>query len=132
MTNSSTSVDMPLGRRRFIGRLTAAMFLIVLLVAGAWLERAPLLRGIANVWIVSDPVTSADVVAVLGGGLEVRPFVAAEFYKKGLVPKVLVSEVLEAASSENRRHTGAQRAEPDGPAKAWGAGCCSRGIWACE
>jgi hypothetical protein len=72
MTNSSTSVDMPPNRRRFIGRLTTPILLIVLLVAGAWVERASLLRGMAAVWIVSDPVTSADVVAVLGGGLEVR------------------------------------------------------------
>ena len=100
MTNSSTSVDIPFRRRRVIGRLAASMLVIVLLVAGAWVARASLLRGIADVWIVSDPVTSADVVAVLGGGLEVRPFLAAEFYKKGLVPRVLVSAVPEAASSK--------------------------------
>ena len=37
-------------------------------------------------------------VAVLGGGLEVRPFAAAELYKKGLVTKILVSQVAEARS----------------------------------
>jgi uncharacterized SAM-binding protein YcdF (DUF218 family) len=100
MTNISTPTDMPLGRRRLTGRYTSAIFLLVFLVAGAWFERAPLLRGIADVWIVSDPVTPADVVAILGGGLEVRPFAAAEFFKKGLVTKVLVSEVPEGASSK--------------------------------
>jgi len=30
---------------------------------------------------------------VLGGGLEYRPFIAADLYKKGLVSKVLVSQV---------------------------------------
>ncbi len=30
---------------------------------------------------------------VLGGGLEYRPFAAAEFYRRGLVPKILVSNI---------------------------------------
>jgi hypothetical protein len=40
------------------------------------------------------------VVVVLGGEVEVRPFAAAELYKKGLVTKVLVSQVAEAPSSK--------------------------------
>jgi uncharacterized SAM-binding protein YcdF (DUF218 family) len=57
----------------------------------AWVARAPLLRGLADVWVISDEVTHADAVAVLGGGLDVRPFVAADLYRQGLVDKVLVS-----------------------------------------
>jgi hypothetical protein len=97
MTNIST--DMSLAGRRFIGRRVATILSLVVLVAGVWLERAPLLRGAANLWIVSDPITPADAVAVLGGDLEVRPFVAAELYKKGLVPRVLVSQVPQGRSS---------------------------------
>ena len=41
-------------------------------------------------------MTRADVVAVLGGGLEVRPFAAAELYKKGFVTKILISQVAES------------------------------------
>jgi uncharacterized SAM-binding protein YcdF (DUF218 family) len=70
--------------------------IIILMLAGlggwAWLEHKPLLRGIADFWIVSDAVTHADAVVVLGGGLTDRPFVAADLYKKGLVDKVLVSQ----------------------------------------
>jgi uncharacterized SAM-binding protein YcdF (DUF218 family) len=99
MPNASTASDMPFGGRWFIGRRVATTLSLVVVVAGVWLERAPLLRGAANLWIVSDPITPADAVAVLGGDLEVRPFVAAEFYKKGLVPKVLVSQVPEGRSS---------------------------------
>jgi uncharacterized SAM-binding protein YcdF (DUF218 family) len=58
-----------------------------------WAERAPLLRGAADLWIVSDPASHSDVVAVLGGGIDTRPFVAAELYKEGLVAKVIVSDV---------------------------------------
>jgi uncharacterized SAM-binding protein YcdF (DUF218 family) len=61
--------------------------------AGIWVERAPLLRGAAKLWIVSDAVSPADAAVVLGGGLDVRPFAAAELYQQGLVKKVVVSQV---------------------------------------
>jgi uncharacterized SAM-binding protein YcdF (DUF218 family) len=63
-----------------------------------WIEREAGLRGVADLWIVSDPITPADAVVVLGGGLDVRPFVAADLYAKGLVKKVLLSEVDEGRS----------------------------------
>jgi uncharacterized SAM-binding protein YcdF (DUF218 family) len=104
MTNISTAsdmttADMPHRAQRFVSRPVAAGFLLVVVIAGVWLERAPLLREAAELWIVSDPVTTADAVAVLGGDLEVRPFVAADLYKEGLVPKILVSQVPVGRSS---------------------------------
>lgn len=77
-------------------RLGATILVLVVLGALVWLERAPLLRGAANLWIVSDPVTHADAAVVLGGGLQDRPFIAADLYHKGLVDKVLVSQVEES------------------------------------
>jgi uncharacterized SAM-binding protein YcdF (DUF218 family) len=97
---TQTSLATPDRRPWFPGRLVTAMLFLAVLVAGAWLGREPLLRGAADLWVVSDPVTRADVVAVLGGDLEVRPFVAAELYKKDLVTKVLVSQVIEGRSSK--------------------------------
>jgi hypothetical protein len=41
--------------------------------------------------IRSDP--TADAVVGPGGGYDVRPVVAADLYKKGLVHKILVSRV---------------------------------------
>jgi uncharacterized SAM-binding protein YcdF (DUF218 family) len=82
-------------RRCFaIGLVLATLF------AGAWIEREALLRGTADLWIVYDPVTPADAVVVLGGGIDVRPFVAADLYAKGLVKKVLLSKVKEPPSVE--------------------------------
>lgn len=46
--------------------------------AGLWIERETLLRGSADLWIVSDPIISADAVVVLGGGIGDRPLVAAD------------------------------------------------------
>ena len=78
----------------FFGQLLVMTLLLTVGVGAIWLERGPLLRGMADLWIVSDPVAAhADAVAVLGGGLETRPFAAAELYKKGVVSKILVSQV---------------------------------------
>jgi uncharacterized SAM-binding protein YcdF (DUF218 family) len=82
------------GRRRnqllrwfgLLGCLVAVAFLV-------WFERAAVLREAATLWIISDQPVQADAVAVLGGGLEYRPFAAADYYRRGLVPKVLVSNV---------------------------------------
>jgi hypothetical protein len=71
------------------------LLLLTALGAGTWLERAALLRGAAYLWIVSDPITRADAVVVLGGGSDMRPFVAADLYAKGLVHRILVSQVKE-------------------------------------
>jgi uncharacterized SAM-binding protein YcdF (DUF218 family) len=59
----------------------------------AVLDQAAILRTMATLWIVSDPIDEADVAVVLGGGIDVRPFEAAELYRKGLVKKVLISQV---------------------------------------
>jgi uncharacterized SAM-binding protein YcdF (DUF218 family) len=93
MTNS-TSVSSSLSRR-LPRKLRVAVFLLALacLCAGIWIERDPLLQDMAELWITSDSVTHADAVVVLGGGLDVRPFAAAELYKRGLINKVLISQV---------------------------------------
>ena len=59
--------------------IAIALFLVG---AGAWLEREALFQRLTDLWIVSDPITRGDAVVVLGGGLEYRPFVAADLYKK--------------------------------------------------
>ena len=92
-------VGRPPGRRSLGGaryRLPLYLVIIILLAAmgaGGWLGRTALLQSAADLWVISDPITSADAVVVLGGGADVRPFVAADLYAKGLVHKVLVSQV---------------------------------------
>ena len=68
------------------------MFVLASVAASGWLVREPVLIGAANLWIVSDPVSRADAVVVLGGGLETRPFVAAELWRRGLADKILISQ----------------------------------------
>jgi hypothetical protein len=76
-------------------RLAIAMFVLAAVMAGGWLLREPVLVGAANLWIVSDPVSRADAIVVLGGGLATRPFVAAEMWRRGFADKILISQTLE-------------------------------------
>jgi uncharacterized SAM-binding protein YcdF (DUF218 family) len=99
-------------RTRRIRRFWAVVLISACFAAWVWIEREPLLRGAAEAWIVSDPIAEADAAVVFGGGIDVRPFAAAELYRKGLVKKVLVSEVEDdraAAIGAVSGHTEANR-----------------------
>jgi uncharacterized SAM-binding protein YcdF (DUF218 family) len=85
---------------RCLRHLGVAILVLLGLVGIAWFERVPLLRGAANLWIISDQATHADSVVVLGGGLENRPFIAADLYHKGFAKTVLVSRVSESHAAE--------------------------------
>jgi hypothetical protein len=109
---SRTLTPLPVSRRavwlRRCWRSLAAALIMAGLAGLVWAARAPLLRGAADLWIGSDPLKPADVAVVLGGGLDVRPFAAAELYHKGLVKKVLVSQVTDGravAIGAERGHT---------------------------
>ena len=75
---------------RLLKRLFAALLVTLLVLLAAYVFRAPLLRGAASAWIVNEPLVKADVIVVLGGGVETRPFEAARLYRQGLAPKILV------------------------------------------
>jgi hypothetical protein len=88
----SLDVERP-PRRSIAVRRLGYVLVAFCVLAAAWLERDAILRLAATLWIVSDPVAPSDAAVVLGGGLDVRPFAAAELYRKGLVKRVLVSQV---------------------------------------
>jgi uncharacterized SAM-binding protein YcdF (DUF218 family) len=75
---------------KWFKRLVVALLLVCVLLAGCWLSRAPLLRGAAGAWIVNQPLSRADVIVVLGGGLDTRPFEAARLFHQGIAPRILV------------------------------------------
>jgi hypothetical protein len=74
-------------RRR---RLLAVLAVVAVLGTGAWVGRDWVLLSAADLWIVSDPIGSADAVAVFGGGIADRSFAAAQYYRQGLVKKILI------------------------------------------
>ena len=56
-------------RFRRTKRALVSFLLLAALAAAVWFNRVPLLRGAAELWIVSDPVGPADAIVILGGGL---------------------------------------------------------------
>jgi len=90
----------PRGAGRRLRRYLLFVILLVLLGATAWFERTFLLQGAADLWIVSDPITPADAVVVLGGGADIRPLVAGDLYAKGIVHKILLSQVEQDCSDK--------------------------------
>jgi hypothetical protein len=71
------------------------LVLLAIFAAGmvGWVGRTFLLQRVAELWIVSDEIAPADAVAIFGGGIEDRPFAAADYYRLGLVKRVLLSNV---------------------------------------
>lgn len=72
-------------------RLLAVCGAAAVLGTCIWVGRDRLLLSAADFWIVSDPIGPADAVAVFGGGIPDRPFAAVQYYRQGLVQKILVS-----------------------------------------
>ena len=86
-----SSVSHTQSARRY-GWWLAPVF-IVLAIAIAWMARAAILRDVAELWVVSDPLDRADAIVVLGGRIDVRPFAAADLYRRGFAPRVLISNL---------------------------------------
>jgi uncharacterized SAM-binding protein YcdF (DUF218 family) len=83
-------------KRRLLG---GSIALLVVLFVG-YFFRAPLLIGMANLWVVNEPVARADAIIILGGGLENRPFAAAKLFHDGLAPKILYMDVKPGPTTE--------------------------------
>jgi uncharacterized SAM-binding protein YcdF (DUF218 family) len=79
-----------LGHAPWLRKCAFAALAAVLLVGLLYVFRTPLLIGAANVWIVDEPITKADAVVVLGGGLQYRAFEAIKLYEAGKCRKILV------------------------------------------
>ena len=85
---------------KLLKRLFVTLLVLCVLLAIGYVFRAPLLRGAASVWIVNDPLTKADAIVVLGGGMETRPFEAARLYHLGLAPMILLTATQPAPSEQ--------------------------------
>ena len=68
-------------------RLIALIFVLALLVSGTFAARH------AGRWLVrEDPLSKADVIVVLSGGLPFRAEAAADLFRLGYVPEVWVTQ----------------------------------------
>ncbi len=83
---------MNLTARRRLKVFGITVGVMALLLALAWWQRAPLLKGIARLYIVADSPTPADAIVILGGGVELRGLKAAELYHAGFANRILVMQ----------------------------------------
>ena len=86
--------------RSLVRRLSWFFGLVCLLVGTGYVFRTPLLTGLADAWVIDDPVTNADAIVILGGGPETRPFAAARLYHDGVAPMVLYTDVRPGPTEE--------------------------------
>lgn len=88
------------GRRSrlwWAGAFFAGLLLVGLL---GYAFHRPLLRGFANALTVDDAVAPADFLYLLGGDINTRPFHAAELFRRGYAPHVVVPRTEDRAASE--------------------------------
>jgi uncharacterized SAM-binding protein YcdF (DUF218 family) len=78
---------------RWLPRIAWLLTIGCALLLVCYIFRAPLLTGLAEAWVVNDPVAKADAIVILGGGLENRPFAAAKLFHDGVAPRILYMDV---------------------------------------
>lgn len=94
-----TPASSPKQGRRNAWWIAAAI--LAALLAAAYLCRIPLLTGLAQALVVdSQPLASADLIFVLNGDYNTRPFRAAELYQQGLAPLILIARSEETPTTE--------------------------------
>lgn len=80
-------------RGRLAKWLGGAALLAALLAVAAWQTRERWLAGIAQAWVVNDPVEAADAAMVMGGGAQFRSFEAVRLHRAGLAAKILFPHI---------------------------------------
>jgi uncharacterized SAM-binding protein YcdF (DUF218 family) len=103
---------------------------VVVAIAAAWMARAPILRGMAEWWVVSDPLDRADAIV----SLDIRPFAAVALYKRGMADRILFAraapgpidalQLLPKQTELNRQILG-KLGVPDGAMVEFGQGVAS-------
>jgi uncharacterized SAM-binding protein YcdF (DUF218 family) len=77
------------------------LILLVALVLGAalaYVYRTNLLAGVGNFLVVSDKLERADIIFLLNGDTTTRPYHAAELFRQGLAPKVVIARMEDSES----------------------------------
>jgi uncharacterized SAM-binding protein YcdF (DUF218 family) len=86
--------------RSLVRRLAWLLAVCCVLLAAGYVFRVPLLTGLADAWVVNDPVTKADAIVILGGNIENRPFAAAKLFHEGVAPQILYMDVRRSPAEE--------------------------------
>ena len=81
---------LPAGSRRARWRVVLSRLGVLAGLAALLLVfRAPLLRGVANGWVINDPLEQADAIALLAQASPMPMLESARLYREGFAPKVI-------------------------------------------
>jgi uncharacterized SAM-binding protein YcdF (DUF218 family) len=73
-------------------RRLALVAAAVALVGAVYVARVSLLVGLGSLLTIDTAGPRADFIVPLGGGADTRPFVAADLYRDGVAPSVVIFE----------------------------------------
>jgi uncharacterized SAM-binding protein YcdF (DUF218 family) len=80
--------------------LLLAGAILLLTGAAAYLCRDQLLTGLAGYLVIDDQLQPADLIFVLSGEVDTRPFRAAELFQQGLAPRIVVARAEDSPAAE--------------------------------
>ena len=69
--------------------MAGGLFLLFVILALAF--RSPILTGVADYLVINDNLQPADIIFLLNSEVNTRPFRAAELYKQGLAPLIVIA-----------------------------------------
>ena len=78
-------------KSHLLRNLLIAGVILLLLVISAYAFRTSILTGVADYLIVNDKLEPADIIFLLNGDYNTRPFYASDLYKQGLAPVIVVA-----------------------------------------
>jgi len=104
---------MPRRRRLLRGVLVAALLVVV----SAAIFHRPLLRFAGAVLVVNDPPQHADAIVVVAGGTPSREAVAADLFRQGWAPRVVVSRPYMAPEMRELNTLGVRALDLQGEAR---------------
>jgi uncharacterized SAM-binding protein YcdF (DUF218 family) len=78
------------GLRLFFRRLVILLLSLIILLLILYIFRAPLLTQAGEYLVVSDSLSKADLIYMMGGELNTRPLRTAQLYRAGYAPKVAI------------------------------------------
>lgn len=82
-------------------KITFTVIFIGLIVGlGIYLLRSRLLTTLARVLIVDDVLQPAEIIYILNGEVNTRPFHAAKLFKQGLAPQIVIPREEDGPASE--------------------------------
>lgn len=82
--------DLP-NKSHLLRNLLVAGAILILLVVLAYAFRPQILTEVADLLVVNDRLQPADVIFLLNGDYNTRPFYASDLYKQGLAPVVVIA-----------------------------------------